>query len=65
MSRRHRSAHPCPTATKTGYPDEAAADAAMHRLREEYAHVDTKLPCRSYKCKCGRWHLTSQLLAYG
>lgn len=59
MSRRHRNAHPCPTASKIGYCDRIAADLAMARIRTESGHGRAKLPVRSYRCECGRWHLTS------
>lgn len=59
MSRRHRKAHPCPTAAKIGYSDRIAADLAMARILNSGGPERGKLPVRSYRCECGRWHLTS------
>ena len=44
---------------KAGYKSKADADKMLHRL---WARVKPgrKLEARSYKCDCGRWHLTSQ-----
>jgi hypothetical protein len=61
MSRRYRSAHPCPTATKTGYPDRETAERALASILEELARAPrAKRPARTYRCTCGRWHLTSK-----
>lgn len=61
MSRRREKAHPCPTATKSSWPDEAAAVDALEHVAYEYsrAPVREKIPTRAYLCECGRWHLTS------
>lgn len=63
MSRRRRQATPCPTASKTGYPDELTAKIIMARILVEPGPARAKLPVRAYRCRCGRWHLTSQPLA--
>ena len=65
MSKRHRRV--CPNATKTAFPDQAAADTALATIREAYGRnpVAASAPCRSYVCACGKWHLTSQARAYG
>lgn len=60
MSRRFASAHPCPTATKTRYPDRIAADLALARIVAEADPLRPKKPVRSYRCPCGAWHLTSR-----
>lgn len=59
MSRRRQKAHPCPTATKTAYSDRIAADLALARIVAEPGPPREKMPVRSYRCPCGRWHLTS------
>lgn len=66
MSKRHRHAHPCPSATKTPFVDEAAANEALEAIRFEYgrAPIGEKIPCRAYHCECGRWHLTSARLSH-
>lgn len=65
MSRRFAKAHPCPTATKTSFPDKTTADDAIVYLRTfPPRELDGAMPCRSYHCACGSWHLTSQALAY-
>lgn len=60
MSKRHRNAHPCPTATKTSYGTEAEAVTALAYLREEPVLPGHKKPQRAYRCVCKQWHLTSQ-----
>ena len=64
MSKRHR--RPCPTATKSAFPDRIAADLALAVIRAEHerAPMTEKTPIRSYRCPCGKWHLTSLALAY-
>lgn len=59
MSRRHRNAHPCPTGAKYPYSTEADANEALRRIHDDTGHGRAKLPVRSYRCECGRWHLTS------
>lgn len=61
MSRRHRRA--CPTATKSAFGDEAAAKLTLAWVRQ-YGDPREKMPCRAYRCICGKWHLTSQAMAY-
>lgn len=60
MSARHRKAHPCPTATKTAFPDRVAAELALATIRAEYgrAPISDTIPKRAYRCECGKWHLT-------
>lgn len=66
MSRRHRNAHPCPTALKVGYGTRDEAEAALaevQRLAERgrtATHSGEKVPVRAYWCACARWHLTSR-----
>lgn len=64
MSKRHRRI--CPNATKTAFPDRAAAEVALVNIREAYGRnpVANSVPVRSYQCTCGRWHLTSQAMPY-
>lgn len=65
MSKRHRSAHPCPTATKSAWPDQASANAALAYLASiPPRELDGPRPVRSYRCACGAWHLTSSRIAY-
>jgi len=59
VSRRREKAHPCPTATKTGWGTQALAEEALAVILEQRDAWREKLPCRSYLCPCGRWHLTS------
>lgn len=59
MSRRRAKAHPCPTATKTGWGTEADAEDALASILEQGDAWREKLPCRAYLCPCGKWHLTS------
>lgn len=59
MSRRREKAHPCPTATKTGWGTEADAEEALAVILEQRDAWREKLPCRAYLCPCGKWHLTS------
>ena len=59
VSRRREKAHPCPTATKTGWGTEADAEEALAVILEQRDAWREKLPCRSYLCPCGKWHLTS------
>ena len=59
MSRRHEKAHPCPTAAKTGWGTEEAAEEALAVILEQRDAWREKLPCRVYLCPCGKWHLTS------
>ena len=59
MSRRRAKAHPCPTATKTGWGTQALAEEALAVILEQPDEWREKLPCRAYRCPCGRWHLTS------
>lgn len=65
MSRRFAKAHPCPTATKSSWPDQASADAALAYLATQpAAEFDGVKPARSYRCECGSWHLTSSRISY-
>ena len=65
MSRRFAKAHPCPTATKSSFPDQASADEAIAYLQAQPPRsVDGPVPVRAYRCECGSFHLTSQRLAY-
>lgn len=65
MSRRFAKAHPCPTATKTRWPDEATAEAALAYLSQQPPlSLDGPVPRRSYQCACGGWHLTSSVIPY-
>lgn len=59
MSRRREKAHPCPTAAKTGWGSQALAEEALAVILEQRDAWREKLPCRSYLCPCGKWHLTS------
>lgn len=59
MSRRHEKAHSCPTAAKTGWGTEEAAEEALAAILEQRDAWREKLPCRVYPCSCGKWHLTS------
>lgn len=59
MSRRREKAHPCPTATKTGWGTKADAEEALAVILEQRDAWREKLPCRVYPCSCGKWHLTS------
>lgn len=65
MSRRHAKAHPCPTATKTPFGDQAAAETALAYLATvPPRELDGPRPVRSYRCACGAWHLTSSRVPY-
>lgn len=65
MSRRHAKAHPCPTATKSGWPDQASAEEALAYLRSQPPlSLDGPRPVRTYRCECGQWHLTSSAIPY-
>lgn len=65
MSRRFAKAHPCPTATKTPFPDEESADEAIRYVGTfPPRELDGPMPRRSYRCACGAWHLTSSEIAY-
>lgn len=66
MSKRHRHAHPCPTATKTAWPTQALAEEALEAIRAEHARapIGEKIPVRAYRCECGAWHLTSARESY-
>ena len=59
MSRRREKVRPCPTATKTAWWTEAGAEDALASILEQGDAWREKLPCRSYLCPCGKWHLTS------
>lgn len=64
MSKRHRRI--CPTATKTPFPDRAAADLALAQIKAERtrAPIGDTMPVRAYLCPCGKWHLTSKAVGY-
>lgn len=65
MSKRHRHATPCPTATKTAYSTEAFATQALAWLRTvPPQELDGPRPVRAYRCTCGDWHLTSRAESY-
>lgn len=65
MSKRFAKAHPCPTATKSAFPDQAAAEAALRYLADlPPRELDGPRPVRAYRCECGAWHLTSSQIAY-
>lgn len=49
----------CPTASKTPWGTEAAAEEALAWILEQQDAWREKLPCRVYRCECGAWHLTS------
>lgn len=49
----------CPTPDKVKYRDSAAAALALSRAGRN-GHRELKSPRRSYRCPCGRWHLTSK-----
>lgn len=58
MSRRRAKQQLCPNIAKVGYDDEATARAALTRIETE--HHSEHIPNRAYRCRCGRWHLTSK-----
>lgn len=60
MSRRYaQRAQPCPTGHKRAYPTQGNADAALERiLTQKEPAPFGELPVRSYRCRCGSWHLT-------
>lgn len=64
MSKRHRHAKPCPTPTKTPFGSQVATDLAIARIRAEDSPNRVTLPCRSYRCPCGKWHMTSRSRSY-
>lgn len=66
MSKRHRHAHPCPTATKTAWSTPELAEEALEAIRAEHdrAPIGEKIPVRAYRCECGAWHLTSARESY-
>lgn len=43
----------CPTPTKRAYPSQWAALASLTSMSPDWPQR------RAYKCRCGRWHLTS------
>ncbi|AXH70435.1 hypothetical protein HOT75_gp048 [Gordonia phage Daredevil] len=52
---------PCPTPSKTVYGSGYEAERAMYKMwRAGRARRGNKLPSRTYRCPCGKWHLTSK-----
>lgn len=65
MSKRHRHATPCPTATKASYSTQEFAEAALASLQDVPTfELDGPRPRRVYRCACGRWHMTSRSESY-
>ena len=58
---RHPAArqHPCPTPQKRRYANHTQADNAMRKFWAT-GSKGKPMPCRTYQCPCGGWHLTSK-----
>lgn len=50
----------CPTPRKRRYRRKVTALLAIATIRR-HSDSDT-VPVRAYRCRCGRWHLTSREL---
>lgn len=45
---------------KAGWDTKELADSELARIRSKRIPNQWKVPIRSYQCRCGAWHLTSQ-----
>ena len=48
----------CPNPHKKAHPTKEQAENAMAKAWRTGVHKH--LPVRVYKCRCGKWHLTSK-----
>ncbi|AWY06540.1 hypothetical protein HOT45_gp38 [Gordonia phage Trine] len=54
---------PCPRKGKRKFATEADAERTLHNIwRNGWHRGPGYMPCRSYLCRCGHWHLTSRPL---
>lgn len=52
----------CLTPSKFGFADRLAAELHLEKMRKRAAdRAREKTPVRAYRCRCGRWHITSML----
>lgn len=51
---------PCPSKGKRRFLTEEAAEASLSTIWKYGSRGGGPLPCRSYLCRCGHWHLTSK-----
>lgn len=52
----------CPTPRKQPYTSRSAAETALGQAWRRPYRRGGKLPVRTYKCPCGKWHMTAQPL---
>lgn len=55
----------CRSGKSGSYPDEDAADRALAEILSTGGLDRLRAPCRTYRCPCGQWHLTSKPAAKG
>lgn len=54
----------CPSKGKRRFLTEEAAEASLSTIWKYGSRGGGPLPCRSYLCRCGNWHLTGRPLDY-
>lgn len=60
MSRRHRSAHPCPSPSKQRFASFDEAKASYQRNLANPVIRNIVLADWGYRCQCGAWHRTKR-----
>lgn len=56
---------PCPSKGKRKFKTRREAEASLTTIwRHGSRNGPGPLPCRSYLCRCGHWHLTSKARDY-
>ncbi|QLF84019.1 hypothetical protein SEA_UPYO_40 [Gordonia phage Upyo] len=45
---------------KRGFDTREQAERSLSTIWQRASHGPGPLPCRSYECRCGKWHLTSK-----
>lgn len=52
---------PCPSKGKRKFQTQGQAEASLTTIWRHGSRLGPgPLPCRSYLCRCGNWHLTSK-----
>lgn len=54
----------CPTPNKKAYTSRRAAEYSLHKAWRKPYQRGWKLPVRTYKCRCQKWHMTAQPLRH-
>ena len=57
-------ARPCPSPTKKAFGSRRQAERALGLSWRKHRDGG-KLPTRTYRCRCGQWHLTSMTRSGG